>query len=564
MLKGADFLDNNRKFAIYSRKSKFTGKGESIGNQVELCRQNIFLSFPNVTDDDILVFEDEGFSGGNTKRPKFQEMLKLCRKKQIKCIVCYRLDRISRNVSDYSALIEELNKLDVSFISINEKFDTSTSMGRAMMYIASVFAQLERETIAERIRDNMIELAKDGRWLGGNPPTGYKSAETIGSVTIEGKKRKARMLEIIPTEAETVRLIYKKFLEFNSLTKTETFLIQNNYLTKTGKRFSRFAIKNILTNPVYLIADETAWNYFEMKKADIFSNKSEFNGQHAIMAYNKTSQKTGKTNEIRDIKEWIMAVGKHQGIINSSEWIKVQTILEQNKSKSYRKARSNTALLSGLLYCGNCRSFMRPKLSQRKNKNGELIYDYLCELKEKSKCEKCSMKRSNGNKLDNIVSDEIKKLTEDKKEFISIIKTELNNLNICEDSYQDKIKSLKKSITDIEIKINALVKSLSQTKETAAEHYILQEINGLDGNKQLLLNQIQEIENVSENNAFTDADLDNLTNILLSFSKSFDYMALNQKRTALRTLIYKIIWDGADIHIYFFDSNKDFIKKAAG
>lgn len=564
MLKGADFLDNNRKFAIYSRKSKFTGKGESIGNQVELCRQNIFLSFPNVTDDDILVFEDEGFSGGNTKRPKFQEMLKLCRKKQIKCIVCYRLDRISRNVSDYSALIEELNKLDVSFISINEKFDTSTSMGRAMMYIASVFAQLERETIAERIRDNMIELAKDGRWLGGNPPTGYKSAETIGSVTIEGKKRKARMLEIIPTEAETVRLIYKKFLEFNSLTKTETFLIQNNNLTKTGKRFSRFAIKNILTNPVYLIADETAWNYFEMKKADIFSNKSEFNGQHAIMAYNKTSQKTGKTNEIRDIKEWIMAVGKHQGIINSSQWIKVQTILEQNKSKSYRKARSNTALLSGLLYCGNCRSFMRPKLSQRKNKNGELIYDYLCELKEKSKCEKCSMKRSNGNKLDNIVSDEIKKLTEDKKEFISIIKTELNNLNICEDSYQDNIKSLKKSITDIEIKINALVKSLSQTKETAAEHYILQEINGLDGNKQLLLNQIQEIENVSENNAFTDADLDNLTNILLSFSKSFDYMALNQKRTALRTLIYKIIWDGADIHIYFFDSNKDFIKKAAG
>ena len=564
MLKGADFLDNNRKFAIYSRKSKFTGKGESIGNQVELCRQNIFLSFPNVTDDDILVFEDEGFSGGNTKRPKFQEMLKLCRKKQIKCIVCYRLDRISRNVSDYSALIEELNKLDVSFISINEKFDTSTSMGRAMMYIASVFAQLERETIAERIRDNMIELAKDGRWLGGNPPTGYKSAETIGSVTIEGKKRKARMLEIIPTEAETVRLIYKKFLEFNSLTKTETFLIQNNNLTKTGKRFSRFAIKNILTNPVYLIADETAWNYFEMKKADIFSNKSEFNGQHAIMAYNKTSQKTGKTNEIRDIKEWIMTVGKHQGIINSSQWIKVQTILEQNKSKSYRKARSNTALLSGLLYCGNCRSFMRPKLSQRKNKDGELIYDYLCELKEKSKCEKCSMKRSNGNKLDNIVSDEIKKLTEDKKEFISIIKTELNNLNICEDSYQDKIKSLKKSITDIEIKINALVKSLSQTKETAAEHYILQEINGLDGNKQLLLNQIQEIENVSENNAFTDADLDNLTNILLSFSKSFDYMALNQKRTALRTLIYKIIWDGADIHIYFFDSNKDFIKKAAG
>ena len=301
-----------------------------------------------------------------------------------------------------------------------------------------------------------------------------------------------------------------------------------------------------------------------MKKADVFSNKSEFNGQHAIMAYNKTSQKTGKTNEIRDIKEWIMAVGKHQGIINSSEWIKVQTILEQNKSKSYRKARSNTALLSGLLYCGNCRSFMRPKLSQRKNKDGELIYDYLCELKEKSKCEKCSMKRPNGNKLDKMVCKEIKKLTENKQEFISIIKNELNNFNIYEESNQDKTKYLKKSMKDIEIKIKALVQSLSQTKETAAEHYILQEINELDEKKQLLQNQIQEIENINENGALTDTDLENLTDILISFSKSFDCMALNQKRTAIRTFIYKIIWDGADIHIYFFDSDKSLTPKAAG
>ena len=76
-------------------------------------------------------------------------------------------------------LIDELNRLDITFNSISEKFDTTSHMGRAMMYIASVFAQLERETIAERIRDNMLELAKDGRWLGGNPPTGYKSVETV-------------------------------------------------------------------------------------------------------------------------------------------------------------------------------------------------------------------------------------------------------------------------------------------------------------------------------------------------------------------------------------------------
>ena len=81
-------MNDNRKVAIYSRKSKFTGKGESIGNQIELCKQSIHLSYPDLSDDDILIFEDEGFSGGNTNRPQFQEMLKQCRQRQIRCIVC--------------------------------------------------------------------------------------------------------------------------------------------------------------------------------------------------------------------------------------------------------------------------------------------------------------------------------------------------------------------------------------------------------------------------------------------------------------------------------------------
>ncbi len=105
-------------------------------------------------------------------------------------MVCYRLDRISRNIGDFANLIEELNELHISFISIKEQFDTSSPMGRAMMYIASVFSQLERETIAERIRDNMLELSKSGRWLGGNTPTGYTS-ESVSSVTIDGKVKKS-------------------------------------------------------------------------------------------------------------------------------------------------------------------------------------------------------------------------------------------------------------------------------------------------------------------------------------------------------------------------------------
>ncbi len=83
------------------------------------------------------------------------------------------MDRISRNVADFSSTLEELQSYGVDFVSIKEQFDTTSPIGRAMIYTASVFAQLERETIAERVRDNMIELAKNGYWLGGAPPFGY-------------------------------------------------------------------------------------------------------------------------------------------------------------------------------------------------------------------------------------------------------------------------------------------------------------------------------------------------------------------------------------------------------
>ena len=144
------------KIAIYSRKSKFTGKGDSIKNQIQLCKEYIYKNF-NSTDEDIIIYEDEGFSGGTTDRPQFKLMMKDAKAKKFDVLVCYRLDRISRNIADFSNLIEDLQENDIAFVSIREQFDTSTPMGRAMMYIASVFAQLERETIAERIRDNMLQ-----------------------------------------------------------------------------------------------------------------------------------------------------------------------------------------------------------------------------------------------------------------------------------------------------------------------------------------------------------------------------------------------------------------------
>ena len=161
--------------AIYARKSKATKKGESISNQIELCKKY----FLNTTNEDVnfLIYEDEGWSGGNINRPQFTKMINDAKLNRFSTLICYRLDRIARNVADFSSTYKILEENNIAFISITEQFDTSTIMGRAMINISATFAQIERETIAERIKDNMLELSRTGRWLGGISPLGFKSVD---------------------------------------------------------------------------------------------------------------------------------------------------------------------------------------------------------------------------------------------------------------------------------------------------------------------------------------------------------------------------------------------------
>jgi len=540
--------------AIYSRKSKFTGKGESIENQIELCRQYIAAHYGEKSAENILIYEDEGFSGGNLERPKFKAMMNDARENRFSAIVCYRLDRISRNIGDFAKLIDELADLEIAFVSIKEQFDTSSPMGRAMMYIASVFSQLERETIAERIRDNMHELSKTGRWLGGTNPTGYES-ESIENVTIDGKVKKACKLKIIPDEAEIIKVIFDKFLETNSLTKTDAFLIQKGYRTKNDKLFTRFAIKGILQNPVYMIADEDAYKYLTDNDVDLFAEQDAFDGKHGIMAYNRTIQKAGKANQIRPMDEWIVSVGKHKGMIAGGLWIKVQELLEQNRSKSYRKPRSNVALLSGLLYCGNCNDYMRPKLSKRLNAQGEQIYSYLCNLKERSRSHSCDSKNVNGNTLDKAIIEEIKKLSADNSEFIRQLEQSKKILAGNREEYDKNIEQLKQTFIETENEIKGLVSSLSKASGSSAEEYIMRQIDELHAKCEMLTLRIKELEGLTSAHPLSDIEFDIIRDLLSSFKDTIDDMSVEQQRMAIRTVVQKIVWDGSQIHLYLFGSD---------
>lgn len=279
-MKNVKSKDDNRKIAIYSRKSKYTGKGESTHNQIEACKRKIKFTFENENiENDILIYEDEGFTGYNTNRPSFQKMLQDVRDNKIKTIAFYKLDRISRNVSDFSNLVKELDNYDVSFLSATENFENVTATGRAMMFMVSIFAQLERDTIAERIRDNMIELAKTGRWLGGTTPTGFKS-EQIENITIDGKKRRLYKLSPVNEEVRVVKILFDKMRELKSQTKLETYTIQNDIKTKNGKVYTRWSLKNILTNPVYAMADNDTLDYFKQFDMEIYADEKDFDGTH--------------------------------------------------------------------------------------------------------------------------------------------------------------------------------------------------------------------------------------------------------------------------------------------
>ena len=136
------------------------------------------------------------FSGGTLERPNSKNDGR-CKRKSFRAIVVYRLDRIGRNIGDFAKLIEQLNKMKIDFISIKEQFDTSSPMGRAMMYISSVFPSWNGKPLPKRIRDNMHELSKTGRWLGGNHPTGYES-ESVSHVTIGRQDQEGLQAEDSP------------------------------------------------------------------------------------------------------------------------------------------------------------------------------------------------------------------------------------------------------------------------------------------------------------------------------------------------------------------------------
>ncbi len=520
------------KVAIYSRKSKFTGKGDSIGNQVQFCKDYAIKTLPyEITK--FYIYEDEGFSGGNTNRPEFQKLLNDAREKKFDFLICYRLDRISRTVSDFSSTLDLLNKNNIKFISVSERFDTSSAMGEAMIYIASVFAQLERRTIAERIRDNMIEMAKSGRWLGGTCPLGYKS-KSIKYLDENLKERSLVKLTQVPLEIKIVKLIYEKYLELKSLSKLETFLMENKIKTKRGANFSKASLKTILNNTVYVKSSNKVLKYLEDIGISVYGKAD---GESNILTYNKQKSSINHEGKListpQDINNWIAAVSCQKGIIESDIWLKVQKLLSKNKSKAPNQGRTHNALLTGILKCYKCGSPMQIQHGHVSKKTGQTIFYYVCSLKKRSKGSLCTCKNAKVQDVDNLILDFIKSISISKKDLIENLKlykkTKTQNINF------KKENNILNSIKSKEIQIENLVCKLSLDNDL--DLILMNKIKSLKQEISILQNDFENLNKpLNKNSKFL--------NLILINNSIIDCLDFFDKKEIIEKLFTKIIWNG--------------------
>src|SRR5213075_1397198 len=249
-------------------------------------------------------YDDGGYSGGSTDRPDLQRLLDDIRARKIDVIVVYKVDRLTRSLADFAKLVELFDAQGVSFVSVTQQFNTTTSMGRLTLNVLLSFAQFEREVTGERIRDKIAASKKKGMWMGGVPPLGYQCQD--------------HKLILIPSEAETVQHIFRRYAALGSVRLLQQELDAAGIRSKSwistpgrrwgGKPLARGALYTMLRNRIY--------------RGEIVHKDQHYPGEH-------------------------------EPIIDEKLWDEVQAKLAANAvERSAGEAVASPSLLAGLLYDG--------------------------------------------------------------------------------------------------------------------------------------------------------------------------------------------------------------------
>lgn len=303
--------------------------------------------------EDYEIFEDAGYSGKNTDRPAYQEMMGRIRKGEFSHLLVWKIDRISRNLLDFAEMYDELQSLRVTFVSKNEQFDTSTAIGEAMLKIILVFAELERNMTSERVTATMISRANNGLWNGGRIPFGYDYDPD------------SMVFSIREDEAVVCRMLKDDYIANKSLTGTARMLNAAGYRTRADVEWTPTAVWIIAQSPFYA----------------------------GIYRYNRYKGTENRTINPED--EWVMIPDHHPAIFTLEEHEKMLSILNENgrqrNSVGKQCKRQNVHIFSGIAYCGKCGCKM-VSTPGKLHADGYRPSNYSCPKRRKSKeCDNAAM-----------------------------------------------------------------------------------------------------------------------------------------------------------------------------
>lgn len=539
--------EDTRKVAIYTRKSVITNKGDSIGVQMKQSADYAMSQLKLPEDYEFEQYSDKGLSGYYADRPDFQRMLHDIDAGKIRAVACYKLDRISRKTSDLMRLLEYLEKNDVILLVCSNNINTQISTSKIIIQVLAIIAEFERDILTERIQDNLMELSKDGRWMGGQTPTGFdKQRVATGS----GKNKSAvSFLVPIPEQREQIQLIFKKFLETRSYNRTCVYMNENGYVTKNGLPFRLRAISDILHNPVYCTADSTAYHFFYDNGANVAGSIEDFDGKHALSGYNKTDHikdehedstffnpKFTQLSYRKPINDWIISVGKHEPFISSEDWIAAQELMKDIEEQHNRPHRATNALLSGLIICPKCGKILNVVSESGRWTRGRPRFKYVCPGHRKKECDYLAV---DGVKLDDQVVRQLAVLVDEQKEtYFKLIEARIRELTRS-DASEREYQETKKDIEKIKADIAAQIRNLREADDVLRK-FIQDDVNEMSAELSRKEAILLKLEEERGDNSQIIEDLSQVKKKLTDFKESWKTATPEELMSMVRAVVERV------------------------
>lgn len=509
---------------IYARKSVFRFNSDSVSVQVDTCMDYSRFTFKDKDLEFRIYDKDEGFSGKNTDRPDFQALMEDVRAGILNAVVVYKLDRISRSVKDFSDTYETLYANHVSFHSVKESFDTSTPIGRTVMYILAAFAQLERETTAERVSDNMLALGAAGHWTGGHVPTGMTSIRKV----VEGKEHSFLITD--REKIQLVRYLGDLFLSGYSISRIEKHCKANKIRTKNGGYLATSQIHKILSNPVYCLNDMDAYYYFS-EQDHTMPDKNLFDGTRGLIAYGKTTQTNGQKRK----KTYTIAIGIHEAVFSGAEFIQIQNRFGQNKV--CRTAKYQIGILKGVLRCVcGCKMDVLNQIDK-----DDVMSHYCCSKMRRQGRSYCDTGYTQVEKVDSLF---IEKLKEIKLDPGRISVQETNDTPF-------SLKKLQADLRTVTVSITNLTNALAENSESSASGYIISRMEELDKEKRALEVSIRKAELQERNQQSAENMRSQIYDNICYLLDNFESMEYREKNELVKKAVRSCILEDGKLTIIF-------------